>query len=92
LLLWQFYKTWNNLDLSENDIEVVNGWKTASLKELYLNSNRISDVSLLGKSCYLEVLDVSENEISKINGWRSEKAEALYLSSNKISELTLISS
>ncbi|XP_067941906.1 insulin-like growth factor-binding protein complex acid labile subunit [Watersipora subatra] len=56
------------LDLSHNQIEQLDGWGLALVKELYLQGNRIEQIKAedIESLVFLEVLDLSTNQISSL--------------------------
>jgi protein phosphatase 1 regulatory subunit 7 len=78
-------KTLKILDLSENEIEDVEGLDNLNLTELYLSANKIQIVKGFTKLDKLRVLDLSINDITLLGGLSQLiSLRTLLLSKNKI--------
>ena len=81
------------LDLSENEIEDIEGLDGLNLTELYLSSNKIQVVKGLSKLERLRVLDLSSNEISLLGGLvQLISLRTLLLCKNKIRHIRQLGS
>ena len=88
------------MDLSGNDFESLEGLGNLELNlltELYLNSNKIKNITELSKVKFenLFVLDLSQNEITDFGALSKTKLESLSilnLSENKISDIASLGS
>ena len=86
------------IDFSENNISNINSLKNAkyyNLRELYLYSNKISDIEILSSINYnnLEILNLAYNniiDISPLNSGKFYNLQKLYLYYNYIEDLSFI--
>jgi multiple sugar transport system substrate-binding protein len=78
------------LDLADMDIENPEDLRhLKNLSSLYLESNKISDISCLKELTKLESLDISINNIADISVLGElRNLKALYMNSNKISDIS----